>query len=77
MQERTAKSRRATRPSNPSSRLANFKQLEIEYGPPYRSWYDLAARGLLPVVRFPGSRRLWADRRDVEALIASSREHRA
>lgn len=53
-------------------RLLTGQQIESEYGPPYRSIYDLHKRGALPAVRFPGSRRLWFRREDVEALIASS-----
>jgi hypothetical protein len=64
--------KRKTRAANPRQELLTGKQAEQEYGPPYRSLYDLYARGALPAVRFPGSRRLWFRRTDIDALIRSS-----
>ena len=44
---------------------------------PERSIYDQITRGALPFVRFPGSRRIWLDRGDLDALIDKSKEVRA
>jgi hypothetical protein len=52
--------------------LITGKDAERQYGPPYRSLYDLHVKGVLPAVQFPGSRRLWFRRSDIEALIARS-----
>jgi hypothetical protein len=51
-------------------------QAEGEYGLPYRSLYDLYVRGLVEGIRFPGSRRLWFERKAIDALIESSRDRR-
>lgn len=62
-----------TRTALPGQRLITGKQIEAEIGLPYRSTYDLYIRGLLEAVRFPGSRRLWFERRAIEALIDASK----
>lgn len=63
---------RAAKQPRPSQRLLTGKQAEIEYGPPYRTLYDLHVRGLLPAVRL--GRRLWFERTAIETLIHKSRE---
>jgi excisionase family DNA binding protein len=40
-------------------------------GWPYSTLAGLAARGELPVVRLPGSRRNWFDREDLDRAIAA------
>jgi hypothetical protein len=64
--------KKRTRKATPHQRLLTGAQASAEYGPPYRSLYDLHIRGELPAVRL--GRRLWFDRADIEALIAKSRE---
>jgi hypothetical protein len=68
----TRKADRTPRSATPQQRLLTGRQAEAEYGPPYRSLYDLHIRGELPAVRL--GRRLWFDRLDLEALFARSRE---
>jgi hypothetical protein len=63
---------RTRRPPNPSAVLVTGKEAERQYGPPYRSLYDLHIKGVLPAVQFPGSRRLWFRRSDIEQLIKTS-----
>jgi hypothetical protein len=65
-----------TRRATSTQRLLTLRQSSQEYGVPERSIYDQIARGKLACVRFPDSRRVWVDRRDIEALIESSRELR-
>jgi hypothetical protein len=65
--------RKPSRPS-PTQRLLTGQQVEIEYGIPYRSLYDLHKRGTLPAVRFENSERLWFERALIEQLIERSRE---
>lgn len=43
-------------------------------GVPVNSLRDLIARGHLPIVRLPGSRRVWLRAADLDALIANSLE---
>ena len=63
---------RRSRESNPAAVLLSGKEVERQYGLPYRSLYDLHVNGVMPAVRFPGSRRLWFRRSDIENLIANS-----
>jgi hypothetical protein len=57
------------RTPRPAQRLLTFKQIEIEYGVPVRSTYELAVSGLLPTVRFRENGQRWVRRADWEALI--------
>jgi excisionase family DNA binding protein len=43
-------------------------------GVPYTSLRDWALRGHLPMVRVPGCRRLWFDRRDLDKAVESWKE---
>jgi predicted DNA-binding transcriptional regulator AlpA len=61
-----------SRTASTQQALLTGKQAEAVYGPPYRTLYDLYTRGVLPAVRFPGGRRLWFRRTDIEQLIANS-----
>ena len=63
-----------TREASPTQKLLTRQQAAREWGVPARSLYDLIVRGDLPVVRLPGSRRLWLRRQDLEQLVASSLE---
>lgn len=65
--------RSRSRPPRPGQRLLTGPQVEAEYGVPYRSLVDMAHRGILPFVRFDGSRRLWFERVALEQVIARSR----
>jgi len=74
----------ASRKPNRSPRKATHRQQLLTipqgtdlYGIPERSLMDLIARGLLPAVQFPGGRRLWIVRQDLEQLIQRSKEVRA
>ncbi|HEY0876687.1 MAG TPA: helix-turn-helix domain-containing protein [Vicinamibacterales bacterium] len=67
-----ARIRRAT----PTQRLLTLRQAAEQYGIPQRSLHDLITRGVLPSVRFGDGRRLWLDRRDIEAAIEAAREVR-
>jgi hypothetical protein len=51
-----------------------FTQIQLETGIPATSVRDLVGRGLLPFVRFDGSRRIWIRRTDVQRLIETSTE---
>jgi excisionase family DNA binding protein len=57
-----------------SARLVTIAQGSMVSGVPGTTIRDLIARGHLPVVRFPGSRRIWIRRADLEALIERSVE---
>ena len=63
-----------TRQATPNQRLLDRNQSEQLTGIPARTIYDLMVRGALPVVRLPGSRKLWIERSDLESLIERSKE---
>lgn len=47
----------------------------MEYGPPYRSLYELVKIGELPHVILPGqSERIWIERAEMERLIDRGRQ---
>jgi predicted DNA-binding transcriptional regulator AlpA len=71
MKDDEAPSRRS-REARPGSVLVTAQQASTFTGLPYKSILDLHHRGLLPVVRFTGGRRVWFRRRDIELLIESS-----
>lgn len=70
--ENRPKVRRRT--ATPTQRLLTGKQIEDEYGIPYRSVYELHVSGKLPAVRFTENGQKWFRRADVDALIARSVE---
>jgi hypothetical protein len=43
---------------------------------PFTTLYDFTTSGVLPVVRFPGSRRIWVKRTDVQRFVEASVERR-
>lgn len=53
----------------PISRLLSAQDAAAYVGWPYTTLRDAAIRGHLPVVRIPGSRRMWFDRRDLDRAI--------
>jgi hypothetical protein len=55
-------------------RLVTLQQLSADLGIPRNSLRDLVFRGVLPVVKFPGSRRWWFLRAAVDRVIAASTE---
>lgn len=59
----------ATAKSVPVSRLLSAQAAAAYMGWPYTTLRDAALRGHLPVVRIPGSRRMWFDRRDLDRAI--------
>lgn len=61
------------RTATPTQRLLDRSQGEDITGVPARTIYDWMVRGDLPVVRFPGSRKLWFERVDLERLIEQSK----
>jgi hypothetical protein len=65
---------RTPRVATPTQSLVTLRQIEREYGPPYRSSYDLCMSGKLPFVRFVEGGRIWVRRQDFEALIERSLE---
>ena len=55
-------------------RLVSAQRAAAYLGVPYTSLRDWALRGHLPLVRVPGTRRLWFDRRDLDRLIDAWKE---
>jgi excisionase family DNA binding protein len=51
------------------SRLLSAQDAAAYTGWPYTTLRDVALRGHLPVVRIPGSKRMWFDRRDLDRAI--------
>ena len=62
----------ATTTPHAPTKLLTRQQIQREYGFPARSIYDWIVNGTLPVVRIPGTRRLWIRRQDVEQMISNS-----
>jgi hypothetical protein len=58
------------------SRLLSAQAAVAYIGWPYTALRDAALHGLLPVVRIPGSKRTWCDRRDLDRAIDSWKERR-
>ena len=46
-------------------------------GWPYETLRLAAQKGLIPVVRFPGSRRMWFDKKDLDRAIEAWKERLA
>jgi hypothetical protein len=57
-----------------SPRLLSAQAASAYTGWPYTTLRDAALRGHLPVVRIPGSRRMWFDRRDLDRAIEAWKE---
>jgi excisionase family DNA binding protein len=55
-------------------RLLSAQAAAAYTGWPYTTLRDAALRGHLPVVRIPGSRRMWFDRTDLDRAIAQWKE---
>jgi hypothetical protein len=71
MTNEQAQSQRS-REAKPGTVLVTAKQASTIIGLPYKSIMDLHYRGLLPIVRFAGGRRVWFRRQDIEQLIEDS-----
>jgi len=56
------------------SRLLSAQDAASYTGWPYTTLRDAALRGHLPVVRIPGSRRMWFERRDLDRAIEAWKE---
>jgi predicted DNA-binding transcriptional regulator AlpA len=57
-----------------SPRLLDLRKVTAEYGGSYAVWYSLIAKGLLPKVEFPGHRRIFVRREDLDRLIEQNTE---
>jgi excisionase family DNA binding protein len=69
------RSRRRRAPSGSvSPRLLSAQAAAAYTGWPYTTLRDAALRGYLPVVRIPGSRRMWFDRSDLDRAIEAWKE---
>lgn len=53
----------------PNGRLVSVANAARELGLPYHTVYELVQLGHLPVVRPPGSRSLYLDRKDLDAKL--------
>lgn len=74
---RPAASRRGAARATPSGfegRLLSAQDAARYLGVPYTSLRDWALRGHMPIVRVPGCRRLWFDRRDLDRAIEAWKE---
>ncbi len=58
----------------PNARLVSLANAARELGLAYHSLYELIQRGQLPIVRLPGMRSIYLDRRDIDAAIESWKE---
>ena len=54
------------------ARLLTAAHVHAEYGLPVSTVRSFVRAGVLPVVRFRTSRRWWAQRRDLDALITGT-----
>lgn len=66
--------RRRARPPRPQQALLTLSQGRYETGIPENTLRDLIARGHLPAVRLPDSRRIWVRRVDLATIIERSVE---
>ena len=55
-------------------RLLSAQDAAAYTGFPYTTLRDAALRGHLPIVRIPGSRRMWFDRADLDRAIDAWKE---
>lgn len=55
-------------------RLLTIRAAAVELGMSEWTLRDLIATGAIPVIRPPGVRRLWIDRRDLEHVLTTWRE---
>jgi hypothetical protein len=60
-------------PTDGRQRLITVQQARAEYGPPEATFREAVLRGDLKRVAFPGGRRWWLDRRDVERFLETSK----
>jgi predicted DNA-binding transcriptional regulator AlpA len=64
------------RTARPTQRLLTLRQASEITGIPERTLHFLVTKGVLAVVRFPESRRIWIDRVDLDVMLAASKEKR-
>lgn len=57
-----------------SPRLLSAQRAAAYTGWPYTTLRDAALRGHVPIVRIPGSRRMWFDVRDLDRCIEAWKE---
>lgn len=60
--------------AEPQPRLLSAQDAAAYTGFPYTTLRDAALRGHLPIVRIPGSRRMWFDRADLDRAIDAWKE---
>lgn len=70
-------SRRDAAARDRGGRLLSVQAASGYTGLPYTTILDAAHRGLLPVMRVPGSRRMWFDREDLDRAIETWKERLA
>jgi len=58
----------------PNARLVSLRNAADEVGLAYHTLYELIQRGHIPVVRLPGMRSLYVERRDLDTAINSWKE---
>ena len=61
----------------PRGRLLSAQDAAAYVGWPYTTLRGAAIRGHLPVVRIPGSKRMWFDRKDLDHAIDAWKERAA
>lgn len=67
-------SRNADATSRPEPKLLSAQSAAEYLGVPYTSLRDLGLNGFVPVVRFPGQRRWWFRKADLDRLVEASTE---
>ena len=65
-----------TRRATPQQRFLTVQQISHETGWPPRSVYQLITLHGLPFLQFPGDRRMWIARTDLNTLIERCTQHR-
>jgi len=56
------------------ARLLSAQDAAAYTGWPYTTLRDAALNGYIPVVRIPGQKRMWFDRRDLDRVIEAWKE---
>lgn len=69
MNAEPTKPNRAARPASAEQALGTFPQASRKSGIPVSSLHDLANRGLIPYVQFPGCRRKYIRFADLDRAI--------
>jgi excisionase family DNA binding protein len=59
--------------ARPNARLVSVRHAADELGLAYHTLWELVQQKHIPAVRFPGSRSIYLDRRDLERFINESK----